>query len=90
MARSNAPKVEIGYSVARSIFETADDLAYNPILRLHIKQHNPGGANQIHDQLAITHMPTMPITGSIQTHPSAYPVVRPITASTDTAASATT
>ena len=90
MAGADAPNVEVGYAIIALRFEAMRDLADDPIPVPMSSSTAPEVRIRFHDQLAMTSIPTIPITGSNQSQPSKRPTVSPISTNMETAASAIT
>ena len=90
MTGADAPNVEIRYAIITLGFEAFSNFAGDPIPVLMSSSTAPEARIRFHDQLAMTSIPTIPITGSSQSQPSKRPTLRPISTSMETAASAMT
>ncbi len=89
VAWSEPPKVEVGECVTLPLNRLPKVIRHAPV-RVHVEQDRAGVADKPSAQLAITKAPTIPASGSIQSHPNARARIRPMMTSTDTAASAMT
>ena len=90
MARTQPPEMKVGDFVAVTLDRLAKVVRHGTV-RIYVQQDSPCVADQaIDDQLAITQAPTIPASGSIQSHPNTRASTRPTITSTDTAASAIT